>query len=112
MKIAIHKGKKPLDGSIDSLMLTKQQLDVSGQHPKLVGFTVTQMLFWKGRHPIIRYDCAHGYLDEHRFYRDLHDRTEHPEKKASPELYQECKKDILQNWAKYRDLYIQKWLSD
>lgn len=94
-------------------MKTRITLKKENRETTVLDFSVQQLAELEQKsHRIIRFDCAHGYLDIHRFYRNPNDRTEFPEQTPSEKLFEECKKDVLQNWSRYFELYRQKYLND
>jgi hypothetical protein len=108
VRIVVHHKKKPLDKELATFLLTTVYLDISKQRPELVNFSVSQLMDSNGIRPVIRFDCSHGFLNVHRYYRSLHDRTDYPDEKPSAELYEQCKKEIYQNWKKYRELFLRR----
>lgn len=112
MEVTVFENMKALGGGSTDFLKTRVQLEVSGVVPQLIDFTVSQLHKLEKTREIIRFDCSHGFLNVHRFYRSKTDRTDYPEQKPSTALYEECKKDILQNWQKYREYFMAKWFLD
>lgn len=108
MDIETHENRKALDAELTSFILTKAIVDMQPPKPRMIDFSVSQLLELEKPYSVIRFDCAHGFLNVHRYYRSIHDRTDYPEQKPSMLLFHDCRRDILQNWPKYLDLYLKK----
>ncbi|MBS3061691.1 MAG: hypothetical protein J4215_03860 [Candidatus Diapherotrites archaeon] len=109
VNIVIHRKQTRLDGSAHDFLFTTVYVDVSERNPRLVDFSVSQFLFLDQKHAVIRFDCAHGYLNVHRFFESKTNRTDYQDQVPSAELYEQCKKDIHSNWTEYREKYLKKW---
>ena len=109
MPVVVHRQKKEL--GMQNLLLTSVSLETIRGKTVLIDFSVSQLLELEETHAVIRFDCSHGFLNVHRYYRGKNDRTDYADQKPTTELYQECKKDILQNWANYFRLFIQNRLN-
>lgn len=106
MTIVIHKNRIVLGEETSDIVVTRVALNVDEKIPVLVDFTVTQLLEWDIIYPVVRYDCSHGYLNVHHYYESKNRRMDYIHQKPTTKLYEECKKDVLENWRAYREKFI------
>ena len=80
---------------------------------KLQGFCLTQIFYFEEKSiEIIKYDTAHNICHAHRYYRNKKDSKEILEnKEINQETLIELKNDLINNWRKYKKLYLKKWLT-
>lgn len=108
-KHKFYRKTKPLSKSLEDFLFTERQ--VSENPRKLVGFVAVQIFHYgKEPHQIIKYDTAHGIYNAHKYYQSLDEKEEFPEEQITDTLFEAAKKDILENWEKYKDFYVGKWL--
>lgn len=111
MPIVPYEKKKPLDDSLDDFIITN--VDWEEKPKRLVSFCIIQVYCPGERvYPVIKFDSAHGHCHVHRYYRELDAEGDEIDKKISPETFDEFRKDVQENWKKYKRLYVEKWLSD
>ena len=109
MAIQHFEKKKPLDSSLEDFIITN--VDFDDETKKMVAFSVLQ-IFYSGEHAheIIKYDTAHGFCHEHRCYKFLNDKSgRRLDKPISPVSFNECRKDIAENWKKYKSAFMRNW---
>ncbi|MBI4052950.1 MAG: hypothetical protein HY394_02845 [Candidatus Diapherotrites archaeon] len=82
--------------------------DFDTEAKELVRFCAIQLLEMRGKtHEVIKFDAAHGKCHVHRYCKF----AEHKETigmKISPETLKICRKDIAENWQKYKGWYLKK----
>lgn len=110
MAIETFKKKKPLNNNLEDFIIT--QIDFDTKLKKTIGFSAIQIYAKEEQiHEIIRFDTAHGYCHAHRFYSQLKALPEKlPNIDISQKGFDACREDIKNNWEKYKQKYIEKWL--
>ena len=58
--------------------------------------------------PILRVDCAHGSLHKHKLY-SKPSQVQKIHAEISGHLVEKLKKDFMENWRKYKKLYIKNY---
>ena len=105
MEMVFFKKKKWL--SPNDYILAKVEFEEKTK--KIISFCVLLVCSSEGKSfEAIKYDAAHGFVHVHRFYQMLDQEGENLYKDISSETVEEFKKDILNNWQKYRAWYLSK----
>jgi len=110
MKIIHFEKASPLDKSLKDFLITS--VDIEENTKKLISFCVLQV-YYKGEevHEIIRFDSAHGKFHVHKFFK-IPMRKEGLNEEISTKSFYKCRKNIKQNWKKYRKLYDKKLMQE
>ncbi len=74
---------------------------------RVVAYAVQLEVFIEGKwHPVIRYDCAHGYAHVDRY--NIHGETSKEEiSLAFAEALTAAEEDLEQNWKAYRERFLE-----
>jgi hypothetical protein len=105
METVFFEKKKWL--SPEDEILTKTEFEEKTK--KIISFCVLQVSLIENKtYEIIKFDTAHGFVHVHRFYQRLNHEGEALQKEISPQTLEECKKDIKDNWRKYRQWHLSK----
>ena len=109
MNIVHYEKKKPFGNSTEDFLVTT--LDFVEETKKIHAFSVLLVSYYgENVYEIIKYDTAHGYCHVHRFYKILNHEGERIDRGISAETFYQCRKDIKENWEKYKKAYFDKWL--
>ena len=108
-KYSFFRKIKPLGTSLEDFLVTERQ--ISENPRKLAGFVALQV-FHHGEniHEIVKHDTAHGIYNIHKYYQRLEGKEEFQDEQITDTLFETAKKDILDNWKKYKENYVRKWL--
>lgn len=109
MEFFWYRKTELLSGAVYDFIRTEIQLEKSTK--KLESFVVMQQLDVSGvMHEVVKHDCAHGKYHVHRYYEGPHAKVIATTEPITNDLYWRAKRDVLKNWATYRERYIRKYL--
>lgn len=95
-----------LDDSGDNVLNRRLEFD---ERRKLKKFTLNLTMSIHGkRRAIVRYDCAHGFLHMHRFYRKP-PTTERISREVSLETAKELTREMTANWERWKNILIENY---
>ena len=109
MAVIVHKNKKSLDGSSQDFLITTINYD--DETKLIMAFSALQIFEEnKENHQIIKYDTAHEIVHAHQYFTHNKIMKILPDYKINIKDYELCKRDIKENWQKYKLLYIRNHL--
>ena len=109
MAVVVHNKKIVLNQEGTDFILVTVNFDEETK--QVIAFSVAQFFKENDRmHEIIRYDTAHGTLHAHLYYNLKIKKKIFPELLIESKSYYFCRKDIKENWQKYKILYIRNHL--
>lgn len=96
----------PLDYTGNEILHTRFEFD-SGRRLKKFSLNLTTRIGGKEKE-VARYDCAHGCLHMHRFYRKPPTK-EKIIKEVSMKTVKELTTEIIENWQAWKDTLIRNY---
>jgi hypothetical protein len=108
MRIEQFIKKKPLSSFLEDFTITT--LDFDKNSKKILSFCVLQTYCPKETsYEIVKFDTTHGFCHAHKFYKQLdHRGIEILNTGDLRDMFYACKKDIDDNWKKYKRWYVEK----
>jgi len=110
MEIVKYTKQKLLDEDVNCILCT--EADYIPKEKRLLNFSAVLLLSrGEENYEIIRYDTAHGRCHVHRFYIELgHKGDLLLDNRVDDKSFREFRMDIAENYKKYVEAYIRKWL--
>ena len=102
----IKEFHNPIDNTGDEMLHTRLEFD-NKRKLKKFSLNLTTKIGEKQKE-IVRYDCGHGYLHMHRFYRKPPTK-EKIAKEVSMKTAKELTKEIRENWKTWKNALIENY---
>ncbi|MDD5148726.1 MAG: hypothetical protein PHH08_04650 [Candidatus ainarchaeum sp.] len=84
-------------------------VDFDNESKKVIGFCVAQVyVFGETEREVIRFDSAHDFVHVHRYYQRAKHEGEALQREISSETAKEFKRQILNDWQKYKQWFLLK----